>query len=344
MFFSSPKDVLAVIISELFGNNNSRTTLFQYQYAVYSAASMHALTSLYESSSKVTSSVILGNIKKVVEALDFGKWYKNLVQTDLLTQDLTPRNIEDVILDIYRRAGFFYQREDRLFLSEYKEVSVNGIAFIRGTGYQQNLRMSGAGIYKIDEESESEPSRLRDMFLIPQNSNADFNSCLISNSVFTESKPKNDMEYFNPFFKSNADVWIKENLFIDEEVSFLRVNEKNQYRYYLYKTGPFANKIFICPIDNEVFYSIFKRFVWDICSKFQQENVITYAKANELILVKIPSFMPDEEMTFLSLYSWQRTDKGIFFERLFVPRVFDAIKITLEEIGYVFKRIDISAI
>ena len=116
-------------------------------------------------------------------------------------------------------------------------------------------------------------------------------------------------------------MWIKENLFIDEEVSFLRVNEKNQYRYYLYKTGPFANKIFICPINNEVFYSIFKRFLWNICSKIQQENVITYAKANELILVKIPSFMPDEEMTFLSLYSWQRTDKGIFFERLFVPRV-----------------------
>ena len=96
---SKPRDVIQVIVRDLICLNSSNSTLFPF--AVYSAASMHALTSLYESTSDVTSHVILNKIRKIVAALDLDQWYTNLVQKDLLTQDLTPRNIEDVIFDRY---------------------------------------------------------------------------------------------------------------------------------------------------------------------------------------------------------------------------------------------------
>jgi hypothetical protein len=57
---SKPRDVIQVIVRDLICLNSSNSTLFPF--AVYSAASMHALTSLYESTSDVTSHVILNKI------------------------------------------------------------------------------------------------------------------------------------------------------------------------------------------------------------------------------------------------------------------------------------------
>ncbi len=191
MDISSPKYVLQDILKNLLSLNSDNPAF--YSFALYSAASIYALTSLYDfdsSSDGVTEEHIKRKIFKITQALNADQWFTNLIQDNLQTSDLKTRSIDDVIFSIYRNAGYFYEKSGRLYLPEYREATVNGISFIRGTGYQKSLRMSGAGIFRKVEEAESDSDSLREMFLIPDRSNHDLFNDFITYSKFEKTNAR----------------------------------------------------------------------------------------------------------------------------------------------------------
>ncbi len=287
---------------------------------VYSAIGKIGLTSLLDKDEN-DDSISVNHFKKKTKNILSG--YIDLYPEINFLNEL---NVEQ-IYDLYRECGYIYHTPHRAAVSVEKSAIHSNVRLVRGNVLTEKAFMSGLGFYSFNADNCCGLENICDMFgieTIPLNEvyrdlelYTEWNS-LSNNFSKTEflnlnSPQKNGYWSFSPQ-KSSA-------------VSLMRVGEKGQQQYYLYK---YKNNTFFVSqlpgwrVNNNEYLSLANAVLF-------AENTLPPMRIKCLdtaVYIKLGYLLPRALQNFFELYSWpvDFRNNSYSFERIMQKDVFEVFK------------------
>ena len=248
---------------------------------------------------------------------------RGISEEDLATQ----------ILNTYRNAGFIYHSPYQIVAAKFSAAQLDDILFLRGLAPGDQQLISGLGTYQLIEQNDLQNGSVNEMFQLPSKSLLKMWDELQCRARWSIYKRKGREEFLRamPVF-SKDDGW-QDQFPTDQGITLLKLGEKGNELYYLYKE-----------VDHQCYVSQLPIWLMMGTGYFRVENellaslgrlpAITYKEDGDIVTFKLKSRLPDEEWNFLRVYSWPVQYARATY--VIVKSVFYAIKKTLEPIGYQF--------
>lgn len=236
------------------------------------------------------------------------------------------------IYSIYLNCGFMYHTPNRLLPAIEKRTSSSNVEFIRGGSSGENVYMSGLGTYTISRKSQVD-GNLMEMFNINKDSLKNRGMNLIKNAIwksFDNDLHKEFLRIVPPFSRGYwQDMPDK-----DGKISLMRLGERENYIYYLYK------------FENEIIYaSVLPNWQVEGIEYRSVSNALLAAngtlppliieKRKHTVLIKQQYLLPSDLFYFLKLYSWPAKMYSVpsNFERVMNDEVFSIFEKILDIVG-----------
>ena len=306
---------------------------------IYSYLGQVALASLFDRPEEEEVSIV--HVKRrIVKVLDsYRLMYPELRY--LIPDHATnkERDISEEIYDIYLNTGCIYHREDHVMMATKSECVVEGICFTRGHAIGEKKRLSGLGSYKLVNEQDSS-SGLPEMFQLEQIPLSEIWNICVENAVFHPfSIESSSMQFLRMEPPFNRRYWI-EKPEKSGNIGLMRTDNKGKHAYYLYHYN--GNSLNASQLPDWQVQDYQYRVLANAC--LQKNGVLPPARfrsMGEIVSLSFNYLPPPAELNLWKLYSWPENCLSFprDFNRICEHRVFEAIRETLEVLGYQFEEV-----
>lgn len=241
-------------------------------------------------------------------------------------------DIEELLLNVFKKAGYIYHSSYRLAPAKFSTAQVDNILFVRGLAPGEQSLISGLGTYRLSENDNLKDNSIYEMFQIPDRPLSEAWSILQNNRVWSEFHGGRQNEFFNTeIHLSGQEDW-KPDAPSHQDIALLRMGEKGNWLYYLYKKEEdksYVSQLPVWMMEETKFYRVANELLFSL-SKLPP---IKYKIDNEIVTIRIQNRLPDEEWNFIMIYSWPLQYSNL---RIMKKDVFYAVKKVLEPVGYQF--------
>lgn len=296
---------------------------------VYSVMGRMALASLYdvlEDGETISVIHFKRRIIKIFEA--YTDMFPELSSVMMAEGD----EFAEEIYSIYLNCGFMYHTTNRLLPAIEKRTSTSNVEFIRGASSGAKVHMSGLGTYVISRKSPRD-GNMMEMFNINKDSLKARGMDLIKNAIWKSFNSDLHTEFLRIVPPFSRGYW-KDMPDKDGKISLMRLGERGNYIYYLYK---YENEnIYASVLPNWQVEGIEYRSVSNaLLSVNGTLPSMIVEKRKHTVLIKQQYLLPPDLFYFLKLYSWPAKLYSVpsDFERVMNNEVFSIFEKILNIVG-----------
>ena len=306
---------------------------------IYSAISRTTYASLWDKDFDDESCVSVTHVKKkATELLN--------IYLQLYSEARIDIGLPEELYKIFLTSGLIYHKAYRVTPSIYREAVQGKILFLRGMPPSEKVFVSGAGFYRCNEKifpSEEKLSDIREMFGLSEKNLETVWQDLIDKSVWHVVEDWQDMEFLRVSPPFNKGYW-QDKPERNGKISLARSSGQFEPRsYYSYK---FSDGKFLCSqipqwqtYDEHFQSSVYRKFSCACLAVLKTLPPTEFKTDGDIVQVKFKYLFPPSELCLMRLYSWpQFFDKfPNDFKRTFDTKIFFALKVLFEQLGYEFK-------
>ena len=304
---------------------------------IYSILGRMAVASVFDMPEEESTSIV--HMKHRVERLlgHYKEMYPEVCA-------LLPENAEELsseIYDIYLHTGVIYHEPNRVIMSARTESKAGNIRFTRGVDLETRQCISGLGTY-IKEKGTGQQSisdlTLADMFQLNTVHLQERWSLCIDRARWVDYTPETKTEYLRMSPPFSRGYWVDKptNSGI---VSLMRTGYRGSQLYYLYRVENNVMQVSQLPqwqVDNYNYRSLSNACLYT-------EGVLPTSKYSidgELVFLSFGYLPPPAELYLWKLYTWPSSMAFLprDFNRICMRQVFESIKETMQQQGYVFTK------
>lgn len=299
---------------------------------IYSICGMMAYAALWDDAGNPISIVHLKRrIRSIFDS------YKSLYPE--IPWSLLPasEDLEEEIAHQFLSAGIVYHRPDRMAAAKKREELFDGVLFQRGIALDDISRISGIGLYSM-QDGGTNPNNIKTMFGLEQkNLQALWKTTLSTVSWESKLSFEFNTEYLRlaPPFSQGYWVNMPEK---NGTISILKTGMKGASLYYLYRYIDSVLEVSPLPQWRTENHN-YRALACACLSSYGTLPPIEYIEDGALVHIHMNYLLPPRELEFLKCYSWPEkcTELSCDFRRKLSAEVFSAIKNILSDEGYTFK-------
>ncbi|MGN0482524.1 MAG: hypothetical protein ACI4HI_03125 [Lachnospiraceae bacterium] len=298
-------------------------------YSLMGQTGLSSLRDVLEEDGSISITHFKCRMKKIYDA--FFDFFPDLVE--IITDSV--EDLEEEIYRLYLKNGYLYHTPNRLLPCSEKRAECFHISFVRGAQWNENISISGLGTYIKNESDIYETRELCSMFHIDSQSLKEFWSALLKRVQWHTLQNESQAEYLRVKPPFSRGYW-KNAPDKKHDISVLRMGDKRNRRYYLYRYA-----------DNEVSVSVLPEWMVE-GKKYRKVSNALLASRNVLPKIKVEErdvyviidfqYLPAEDIhDFIRLYSWPMEFCDIsndFRKRIVSKEIWKPMKSMLEELGY----------
>lgn len=296
---------------------------------VYSIMGKMALASLYdvlENDQPVSIIHFKRRIQKIMQA--YLELYPEIKQVMQASMD----EFEEEIYTIYLKCGYLYHTPNRILPSAEKRVGLSNVEIIRGSALNEKTFMSGLGTF-FNKKCEKDFEGLFELFNIENISLLKKGEGLIKKALWRGLQSELSKEYLRIEPPFSRGYW-KETPDKNGEISLLRLGDKSNYIYYLYKYEDEALMVSELPawMVEGIKYRNISNSILVVNRSLPPLKI---EKRKYTVLIKQEYLLPPEVFFFVKLYSWPAKFYSVpsDFERVMSKDIYEVLNGILDIIG-----------
>lgn len=311
------------------GKTENRTAFLQR--LVYTITGLMGYASLWDMPEDGTDISITHFKQRIYRTLEsYLAVYPELQSTFNVTDD----TLYEEIYQVFRLTGCLYHTPYRIAPPAASAAAEGAIVFTRGMGLSDIGNVSGLGTYRKNSEEKTNYS-VTEMFALNPPLREIWNQWIRSASWSADNLPEM-REYLRTCPPFSYSYWRRE-LERKEGITLLRCGQPGKRQYYLFRAGTGRGEISVIPqwLTDEMGWRVLA------CAILAHGGCLpatVYRRDGHVVFLKLGYLYARQELNFLKLYSWPLsvTDLPHDFSRAINADVFDALRIILEQRGYLF--------
>ena len=250
------------------------------------------------------------------------------------TFNVTDDTLYEEIYQVFRLTGCLYHTPYRIAPPAASAAAEGAIVFTRGMGLSDIGNVSGLGTYRKNSEEKTNYS-VTEMFALNPPLREIWNQWIRSASWSADNLPEM-REYLRTCPPFSYSYWRRKPE-RKEGITLLRCGQPGKRQYYLFRAGTGRGEISVIPqwLTDEMGWRVLA------CAILAHGGCLpatVYRRDGHVVFLKLGYLYARQELNFLKLYSWPLsvTDLPHDFSRAINADVFDALRIILEQRGYLF--------
>lgn len=271
--------------------------------------------------------------------LEFSEKTKIISEDEILESEFGSKLLVESIFDLYRKAGFFYHKPNKVKPAISKVATIGNVCFVRSSVYRSCYKMSGAGIYTKTENLDNnllEIEKVQDMFGLQKVSCIELYESILNGATFNAQNfsGKSYLSYLS--LRPKSKYWSNQDEFSIDDVKLVRVEKNGIHDYYLAKNWNNSVKYYNLGESFRKWIE-YVPFARAILEKKKRLLPISFKVTQNLVIIHLGYLLPPAEQNFFELYSWPINSS--VFNRIMHIDVFYAFKTVLEKTGFIFTKV-----
>ena len=266
---------------------------------------------------------------------------------------LSGRSLSNLIYDLLLKTGHIYHEPYRVCASAPSCAIESRIRFERGMPLSRHLYLSGLGTYSLEDTISAFTtcmiSSTCEMFGLIKNTLSVQWNTIISRARWQKADIAGRMEFLDENNSTYYDNWSLNSPKHYSEISLSRIRMTGFDIFYLYKS--LGNELIISQLPDWMIYDpqyqinqthsytppLYRNVICYCLSSHGMLKPFRYYLDGSIVYLSIPPIISLPELYFVSLYSWPLDfSKALGGLRILNIQVFEAIRTTLEKIGFAF--------
>lgn len=304
---------------------------------IYSAAGRIALCSLWDITEEDPKATIVHFKRRTYREIEVLSYINDELRK-MLDGDMD--SIVDEIYDIFLKTGYLYHTSNHVEPVPDIVVKVGKTNILRGSMLQENVELSGIGLYSKTELSKQYDTvdSVNEMFHLPRLSLQEFYKKITRNIDWQKFQATEHAEFLRMRPPFSKEYWSRD---YDRsgQISLLRIGQPGRYIFYFYRY--MDGTIDVSPIPTWMTDDYEYRQI--ACSILYVQGVLPtthFRFDGDLVHMHVGYLFPPKIQNFFKLFSWPETMQNFpsDFRRVMSTDVFEIFRDVIENLGYGFAK------